>query len=409
MPDLRVGGVSVRLERWLACAIVLLVVPGATAAARPRGPGVIRGTVVDGSSGAPVAGVPVDLVSSLPGGGEPFSLSDSTDRKGRYVFSDLPTGSDRVYAVSVEHRGGLFTGQSIDELGVSKARTVVDTRLRVWDTISDPDAVLVQRHNVFIDQAEAGLGVIESLTIVNTSDAAYIGRARSLGREVAKATFGFALPARARDGRMLPESDFFGTPITGTDSGFGLRVAIPPGEWRVMFAYRLPGTAGTYDLTRPALYPTLNTAVHATGDLAVDSNRLNDAGDVTIGDIGYGRWVSTGVIEAGEPIQIGVTAGAGFSPWLTGGLVVATLLAGALFALTYMRNRRPAGARPAPTARERLVAAVAELDLQHDAGDLGDDEWRARREQLMGKNASGDDGDAGKDNDPRSRRTVPTQ
>jgi hypothetical protein len=246
--------------------------------------------------------------------------------------------------------------------------------------------MLVQRHNIFVTPSEGGLGVIESLTIVNTSDSAYIGRARSFGRTIAQSTFAFALPGEAGDGRMLSESDFFGTPITGTDSGFGLRVAIPPGEWRVMFAYTLGGSAGIYDLSHTALYPTLNTAVHVTDGLSVDSNRLSDAGEIAIGGSRYMRWVTDEVVEAGEPIQISVTAEAGTSPWLVGGLVGAGILAAGLFAWTFSRNRRPAEAPPSssrePTSRDRLVAAVAQLDLRHDAGDIDDDEWRDRRAEL---------------------------
>jgi hypothetical protein len=368
-----------------ALAVVLLLAASAPAGARPQGPGLIRGRVVDGSTGEPVGGIEVNLVSALPGAGR-FSATATTRADGRYAFTRLPTGGERVYALSVVHEGGLFAGRPIEELGESEDRTVVDTQLRIWDTISNPDAVLVQRHNVFISQSEGGLGIIESLTIVNTSESAYVGRARSFGRRVAQSTFAFALPDNASDGRMLAESDFFGTPIAGTDSGFGLRVAIPPGQWRVMFAYTLTGSAGTYDASHTALYPTLNTAVHVTDGLSVESNRLSDAGEMTIGDTRYVRWVSDDVIEAGEPIQIAVTAEAGTSPWVAGGLVGAGLLAAALFTWTLLRNRKLAERSPASperlTSHEQLVAAVAELDLKHDAGDIDDDEWRVRRAEL---------------------------
>jgi hypothetical protein len=369
-----------------ALAVVVVLAASAPAGARPQGTGLIRGRVVDGSTGKPVGGIEVDLVSALPGRGGRFSAIATTRADGRYVFKRLPTGGERVYALSVAHKGGLFAGRPIEELGESEDKTVVDTQLRIWDTISNPDAVLVHRHNIFISQNEGGLGVIESLTIVNTSDSAYVGRARSFGRRLAQSTFAFALPDKASDGRMLSESDFFGTPITGTDSGFGLRVAIPPGEWRVMFAYALTGSAGTYDVSHTALYPTLNTAVHLTDGLSVESNRLSNAGEMPIGGKRYVRWVSDDVIEAGEPIQISVTAEAGTSPWVAGGLVGAGLLAAALFTWTLLRNRKFADRSPAPperpTSHEQLVAAVAELDLKHDAGDIDDDEWRVRRTEL---------------------------
>jgi Carboxypeptidase regulatory-like domain len=374
--------------RLLLIPLVGVLALSSAAIARPTGPGTIRGRVVDGSTGRPVDGIEVDLVGALPRRDGRFSLSSTTGSDGRYRFERLPTGDGRVYALSVEHKGGVFAGRPVVELGQSSGRAVVDSQLRVWDTISDPDAVLVQRHNLFVSQTEGGLGVIESLTIVNTSDSAYIGRARNFGRQSGGTTFAFDLPQNARDGRMLPDSDFFGTPIAGTDSGFGLAVAIPPGEWRVMFAYTLAGSAGAYDLSHTALYPTLNTALHVSDGLAVDSNRLADAGEITIGERRYVRWSSDDVVEAGEPIQVAVTAEAGTSPWLVAGLAGAGLLAAALFTWTMLRNRKSSGLHPgpraAPASRERLVAAVAELDLRHDAGEIEDDEWKIRRAELKG-------------------------
>ena len=153
---------------------------------------------------------------------------------------------------------------------------------------------------------------------------------------------------------------------------------------QVMFAYTLGGSAGTYDLSHTALYPTLNTAVLLTDGLSIESNRLGEAGEVTLGNRRYVRWASDGVVEAGSPIQIAITAEAGTSPWLVGGLVGAGLIAVVLFAWTLFRNRKPVKATSVEPVepREQLVAAVAELDLRHDAGNINDSEWKARRAVL---------------------------
>jgi hypothetical protein len=366
----------------LLAVVAMLALPAP--AANSANNGVIEGRVINESAGRPRAHIEVNLTSALPDGSDALTRRSTTDDRGRYAFEDLPTGEGRTYALSVDYKGGLFTGEPVDELGQSTRRAVVKGTLRIWETISNPDAVLIQRHNIFVSQGEGGLGVLEAVTLVNTTDRAYIGRARSFGLEEGRASMAFALPSQATDGRMLTESDFFGTPIAPTDSGFGLTVAIPPGTRRVLFAYTLPGAAGNYDLSRTALYPTLATAVFATDGLTVDSNRLSDAGNVTIGNTAYQRWSSDEVVEAGEAIQVSATAEAGTSGWLAAAAIAAVLAAGGIFVLAVARNRRPGAVRasPEPAPRHALVEEIAALDLRHETGRVDDGEWTERRAEL---------------------------
>ena len=168
------------------------------------------------------------------------------------------------------------------------------------------------------------------------------------------------------------------------------------------FAYSVEGDGGVYDATRTALYPTLNLSIYASDPLAVQANRLRPDGRVEILDEDYGRWSTPALVEAGDSVQIVVTAEAGLSPALVGGVAVgaAALIAAVGLALWRRRSAQPV---PPPHARrgepgevlsrDDLVAAIAELDLRHRSGAMSRTQWTKRRaelKQLLAEKTSGD-------------------
>jgi hypothetical protein len=235
------------------------------------------------------------------------------------------------------------------------------------------------------------------LHILNTSGRAYIGRAASFGVEgEGGPSLAFALPpGAAPESVQIIDSGIEIPRLIETDFGFGIDVAIPPGESQLVYSYRLEGTAGAYNLTRTALYPTLSATVHAPPSFDVSTNRLAEEEAVTVGDTRYARWSSSRVIEAGESLQINAVAEAGSSGWLVAGIAVAALLGGALLIATVARNRRreqrlPRGAHtyPPPTTRDELVTAIAQLDIRYEAGQLPEEKWKQMRSDLKARLAA---------------------
>jgi hypothetical protein len=374
-------------------AVLILTVVAEPGTARTRGPGVIRGTVSNRSTDSPQAGVEVVLTSALEDGTKRFTESATTDASGRYIFSGLPNEPERVYALDASHDGGLFASPPI-KIPPAKERTVIETTIPVWNTISDPDVILIQRHDIFVNQGQGGVGAVEALHFLNTSGRAYVGRAASFEvKSEGKASIAFALPPGAtRESVRIIDSGIEVPRLIETDFGFGIDVAIPPGETQLVYSYRLEGTAGAYNLTRTALYPTLSTTVHAPPPFDVSTNRLAEQEAVTVGDTRYARWSSTRVIDAGESLQISAIAEAGSSGWLAAGIAVTVLLGGVLLIATVARNRRrerrlPRGTStyPAPTTRDELVTAIAQLDIRYEAGELPEDKWKQMRADLKAR------------------------
>lgn len=368
-------------------AIVAAVLPAPVKAAAS---GDILGVIHNESTGKPQAGARVTLLHAEEGKSEPETSSVVTDARGRYRFENLPTGDEHLYAIDARHQGGLFAGGTITLPDDTAQRPVVETRLKVWDTTDDPKSILLSRNDMFLVPKDNAVAVVDSYRIVNMSEEAYIGR----GGAGANTTLGFPLPDSARgNGVVIVNQPRIDIPeLRNTEFGFGITTAIPPGRTDIAFSYSVDGTGGSYDLTRTALYPILDSSVFAQEPLEVRSNRLEERGPEAVGGEEYVEWSTPSDLDAGDPLQILAVAQAGMSPLLFVGAAIGLgLIALALAAGVVLRRRASLRAVTAPASaedpkqREELVVAIAELDLRYRDGGISEDEWRTRREELKAR------------------------
>ncbi|MFN2389584.1 MAG: carboxypeptidase regulatory-like domain-containing protein [Actinomycetota bacterium] len=377
-----------RLLAAVLAPAALCALPAAAAGARD---GVIRGTVINESTGRPQEGVRVVLVGGRDDGTVRLTRNATTDARGRYEFADLATGDDRFYALDAHWDGGTFAGGAISIPDLPRRQPVIDSKLHVWDTTTDPTAILIRRDLLFLTVDEGDLGVVETVRVVNRSEHAYIGRGADAGGRDKRPipTLGFAIPSDATDQRIIA-ADIDIPEIVPTDFGFGATVAIPPGDTQITFGYRVPGAGGgSFELSRTALYPILDVGVHATPPLEVLSNRLEDDGRVTIGNTRYRRWSGEETVDAGDPIQLLAIARASVAPNWMAALVPIALALTVLTGFVVVRRRRWARQTPAvgtgPTARDALVAELARLDLRYESGELSREQWSVQRKTLKGR------------------------
>ena len=373
-----------RVLSFVLAALAVLPPLAGTAGAAERG--TITGEVVRGDSDTGRRGVRVVLTRASEGG-DPEVMRTKTDRQGRFRFEELPTGDDHLYTITVNFRGGYYGG-AVRLPSDTADPPVIDTTLRVWPPTDDPDVIVIQRDAIFLSLSQGGLDVIESVAIVNNSKRAYIGRGG--GEQQPRPSLGFSVPGGAElpDFPLVDSSIDVPGPVE-SDFGFSITAAVPPGESNFTYAYRIPGTAGIFDINRAALYPTLNTIVHAEPPLSLRSNRLEPDGRVTVGDKTYARWATTEGIEGGEVLQVQATAeaeGAG----LNIGIGAVALLAVGLVGFAFVRRRAPRpveamgayGGHPVAETRDHLLSLIAALDLRYRAGDISQDEWSERRADL---------------------------
>ena len=374
------------MRRFLtALALLSFLIP---AAARAAETGTIEGRVLNASNDRPQSGVTVTLSSGAPGG-DIDTQTITTGSDGAYRFEDLPTGEDTFYALDAEYQGGLFAGRAITIPSDTARRPVIETTLRVWETTEEPTSILIASDVMFLVPNEEGnLGVIQAVTIFNQSeDEAYIGR--GLADDDSRTSLGFALPAGARDAEVsILEADLSVPELLRKEYGFGITTSIPPGETKFTFSYEVDGSAGSYDLSRDTLYPTVRLQLYAQPPLDVEGILLEEGETVELEGKSYTEYRASEGLDAGDPQQTLVVAEAGTSPALLAGMAGALVLVGALGFFPVWRSRRArrraqeAAPEPQEDPKDVLLREIAALDARHERGDIPYEEWSARRAEL---------------------------
>ncbi|MFN2588526.1 MAG: carboxypeptidase-like regulatory domain-containing protein [Actinomycetota bacterium] len=369
----------------IAVVLVFAAGPATAAAGQAARQGTIKGRVVNETTGRPQPRVRVTLTSARDDGSGLEEYGTTTDERGRYLFPNLATGNDRFYAVDARYQRGLFAGGVVRLPGNTTSPPVIDSTLRVWETTTDPRAIVIRRDSIFIVPSDDGVGVIEAVQVTNVADEAYIGRGRALGaeRDGGVASLGFAVPATATlPPSPIVDSDIDIPAIVETSFGFAATIAIPPGNRRIVYSYEVQGDGGNYDLSRPVVYPTLEVGVYAADPLTIDANRVEPGGTRDLRGKTYTFYSSDETLEAGDRLQMVAVAEASAGNLLALGAAVAAVLVAAAGVLVLLRRRRP-HARPGEAAsREELVEAIARLDLAREQGLVSDDEWGPRRADL---------------------------
>jgi hypothetical protein len=347
--------------------------------------GTIKGRVIKAPSDAPLAHVTVTLLGANRDGSDPIKRTARTGPGGNFTFADVPASGQRIYALNARYDGGLFAGGAIQVPSNTSVPPVIKSRLRVWKTTTDPSAILIARDDLFVQQNHDGTGVIESISVQNNTNAAYIGRGADVGAKGKGPvpSLGFALPSGAgRGGIAIVQSDLDLPRLIPTDFGVAATSAIPPGETRITYSYRVQGLVGQTDISRTTLYPTVEMSIFAAPPLSIQSNRLHRAGGVTVGKIKYQRWSSTDPLAAGDDLQAVAIAKAGLASGLVIGIIAGLILFIALGAIVFFRSRsraKPSTPAKPPPSRQEVLVAIAKLDRGHESGEVADDEWERER------------------------------
>jgi hypothetical protein len=361
--------------------------------ARAARTGSIEGRVINGTTDRPQEGVEVTL--TIGRGEDSEERTVATGEGGRYNFDDLTTGEDVFYVLDARYEGGLFAGRPLTIPSDTRKPPVIETTLRVFEPTTDPNAILIRRDDLFVVHDGDRLSVIEAIKVVNPTRSAYIGRGAALSEtdeDGVTPSLGFALPDntipetfRWLDADLdVPEA----VEIEGV--GFGITSAIPPGEVDFTFSYQLEGSGGIFDISRRALYEVSELTVFAAEPLEVTSNRLEERDEVNLEGTTYRTFTTPDDLDAADPVQILVIAEGGTSlPFIAGGAgVIAIGLGIGVFAFRRAKRRKPTTPEAQRMSHDDLVAAIADLDLRFEAGDLSEDDHARQRADLKARVSS---------------------
>jgi hypothetical protein len=349
--------------------------PSATGA--PAEPGTIRGAVTNGTPGGAVPAGAEVLLSGFDEKQETYRQSAAVADDGTFVFTGVPAVEGRIYGVTVTYGNVLYYS---DGTTLTEDSQAADLPVTVYETTSASEALSIERLHVLFDFTVANqVQVIELWILSNSGD-------RTIVAEPSGAVVEVSIPEGAVD--LAFENGAVGDRYIQTLDGFGDREPVIPGTGtsQFIFSYWLPYD-GSLTLERPSDYP-----VKAVVVLIPQSGvKAQGAGlqDLGLKDVG-GQAVQTyegGGIPAGQSLEIELTGKPGGEAAKAGGgwtdiAVGVGALAGLLIAagLWWSRARaRPSRSRP---TTESLINAVARLDDDLDAGRIGVDEHRRRREAL---------------------------
>ncbi len=354
-----------------------------------KGTGVISGTITNGTTGQPMPGLTVEL-----GIFDHTALAEQrtaeTDATGRYLFTELPTDPQVIYAARVVYPAGV--PYSSDFVSFDAGQTEINLPVTVYETTTDPAGVRAERVHFIVefDPALPGQALIAELIVFSLEgNRAYIGDGNAVLR--------FPLPAGATDLGINEEE--IGGRFEATADGFVDRLPLRPGTniRQVLYRYSLPYTGNQLELKRALPYPA--TAVNALiSDLGqqVSSPQLTDQGKRAAQGATYFNLTATN-LPAGQEILIrmtGLPSAQGGSGSAAGAasanrvvvfalIGLAAAVAALLVALPILRGRvAPLQVTSAGLDREALLDALADLEAAHEAGSISEAAYRDQRLRL---------------------------
>jgi hypothetical protein len=231
----------------LVCGAAVVCAAGAAAAQE------VRGRVVHGETGRPVAGVEVRVLG-MEAGTPPTEVVVRTDADG--IFRVGGPVRRRTVVVQATYRGVVYTS------GPHRPQGDLVLTLRVFETTADPRGLYVARRAILLEPEAGGLGVREVVVLGNALRRTFTGQGGTTVR--------VPLLVGAQDVRVAR-----GMAPAGTDPSGALVDTLPvwPGERPVVLAYRVAARGPTL-LELPVGLPTLALDVFAAEPLQVSSEAL---------------------------------------------------------------------------------------------------------------------------------------
>lgn len=380
-------------EIWSALAYARnFAFPLVAATAAPTGTGQIAGQVLNGTTGAPAAGLVVTL-NPFESFSELATAQTETDDAGAFRFEGLPTGSQYVYLLTVAYGGSTFGS---DIVSFAAGEETLDVPLQVYETSATPGEITVNLAQWFVDSHEGALLIGELYRITHDSDRVYVG-----SEEVAEgrnAVLRFNVPAGATS--VVFDGGEIGQRFIRTADGVVDTQPLLPGGTQILMRYLLPYSGSRAELTQSVNYPVERLSLLVVDGPDVTTN-LQDAGAQTVAEQQWNSFEGAN-LPAGEAVSVRLaglaraesqSAGAGatstavvaHNPELLYAVAALAFLAVLAVFTGYMLRRpaaagsgQPAETLPAPATafadpaaeRARLLAAIARLDDQYAAGEI---------------------------------------
>ncbi|HEX6383999.1 MAG TPA: c-type cytochrome [Anaerolineae bacterium] len=355
----------------------------------------IGGQVVNGTSGEAVEGVTATLRGFTRELEQTVTMTATVGTDGRYTFELSQIPPNLVYIVGVDYNGIRFSSD-VDQL--NRSDPSLELPVTVYETTTDPGAVRVEQLHVVLDFAGDQLQVSELYVFSNDESAVFVGET---GNQE-EGTVAIVLPAGAENPvfqrsfdsleRFAPASE-----VIQTETGWADTLPLRPGRGTLalLVQYDLPYENGMR-LAHPLPYKVESASVILpdTG-VTLTEGEWTPQGTQTLPSGAYLSYGRTGLQPGdaitltlnGRPQRVVDTQGNALllrdetTELVIGG---SALLLVVVVAAYTVRAWQTQSATPAVATGDidALLQAIADLDDAYEDGDITDDAYIARRQEL---------------------------
>lgn len=352
----------------LCAAFVVFAVGGWLSVARvsAQAPQRIEGQIFNGTASAdPAAVKDVDVTLYQVTASGPVTSSVATDAAGRFVFNDVLAEAHTFFART--DYGGIKYFSDI--VPASLAATTPLT-MTVYETMTMPANFQIDRAHFVFDIAPRSLSGLALLEVTTPNDRAFF-MPLPVPEKVTDVAFNDIREqnriVRADDGTIL-------YPVT-------------PGTGQILYGVTLPTKPPTFDfaLPVPTTIGALNLLVQEMGDVQIQGSGLTSGAEFVAPSGARYLTASTGKLNAGTTLTASISNLPGADNTNTINNIVLTvggLAAMGLLAYPFWRERGRAKAGQDVSERVAELQAIAALDDAYAAHEIGEEDYRIRREAL---------------------------
>ncbi len=354
-----------------------------------EGTAVIRGTVSNDTEGADVpANLPVILHIF------DAELNEQTreivvDDTNSFVFEDVPVSADNIYFISTVYQDRNFASQPVRGQPGSPE---VMLPVVIYDVSDDSSSISIIGSATQIRPLSNGLEMLYAARYRNASDELYSTDVTTAdGRFI---SLEIPLPVGAIVAALDTENRFAFDAETFTL--YDTRSVLPGDDHFIQVTYFMP-YGGDAVIEYPTGYQTDGPVRVLLEDetIRLESNQLAAMGTETIADAEYQVYGGTLSLAPDDLIRYTLSGGGSLPttdtdetvitsdvllPLLGVAFGVVVVVAGGLF---WLSRRRPDSDNQ--TLIDGLVSQIAELDAQHDRGEINHDLYQQRRQQLKAR------------------------
>ncbi|MCK6624925.1 MAG: c-type cytochrome [Anaerolineae bacterium] len=348
----------------------------------PQRNGVLKGQVINASTGQPLGNLEVTL-RIIENNVEVERLTTQVDSAGNYTFEKLPTDHSILYVVEGRYKDITYFSNQPGLFTPNSSETTLD--LKVYETTPSAEAVSVSQFHYLMTFKPEAINVVQVFMLSNSGNKTYVG---TEGR-----TMPFALPANAQN--VTFEDDPTGQRFIKTDSGYTDTEPVTPGEntSSIVAVYNLPyEDTLTINVPLPADVVSANVLMQAQGaKLSSEQLEFVETGEFQGTSFSV---FSAADLKKGQPLTLqltdldkltfpaeasapGAVAPAGsvdqnLLRWIVIGLGAAVIV---FVAVGYPYLRPPSVDQESTTEdadlrRQKLLLMLARLDEVFEAGEL---------------------------------------